>query len=99
MEFEIDPLDGNETFDFFDVELHTLKKNMRQEVVKVFKHFVEFLKAFDFCQVHNMLALMLEPCFKSLRVVESFVGHGNVIRITIEYDVKEVIFFLMTLFG
>jgi hypothetical protein len=29
MEFEIDPLDGNETFDFFDVELQTLKKNMR----------------------------------------------------------------------
>jgi hypothetical protein len=28
MEFEIDPLDGSETFDLFDVELHTLKKNM-----------------------------------------------------------------------
>jgi len=27
MEFEIDPLDGSETFDLFDVELHTLKKN------------------------------------------------------------------------
>jgi len=28
MEFEIDPFDGSETFDFFDVELHTLKKKM-----------------------------------------------------------------------
>jgi len=27
MEFEIDPLDGSEIFDLFDVELHTLKKN------------------------------------------------------------------------
>jgi hypothetical protein len=26
MEFEEDPLDGNETFDLFDVKLHTLKK-------------------------------------------------------------------------
>jgi hypothetical protein len=28
MEFEVDPLDGSETFDLFYVELHTLKKNM-----------------------------------------------------------------------
>jgi hypothetical protein len=28
MEFEIDSLDGSETFDLFDVELHRLKKNM-----------------------------------------------------------------------
>jgi hypothetical protein len=26
----------------------------------------EFLKAFDSCQVHDMLALMLNPHFKSL---------------------------------
>ncbi len=26
MEFETDPFDVNETFDLFDVELHTLKK-------------------------------------------------------------------------
>jgi len=65
--------------------------------VKVFKRFLEFLKAFDFYQVHNMLALMLDPCFKSLWVVESFVGHGNVIHFVVEYDVKEVIPLLMTL--
>jgi hypothetical protein len=28
MEAKADPLDGNETFDLFDVELHTLSKNM-----------------------------------------------------------------------
>ncbi len=65
--------------------------------MKVFKRFLEFLKAFDFCQVHNMLALMLDPCFKSLWVVESFVGHGNVIHLVVEYDVKEVIPLSMTL--
>jgi hypothetical protein len=65
--------------------------------VKVFKRFLEFLKAFDFYQVHNMLALMLDPCFKSLWVVESFVGHGNVIHLVVDYDVKEVIPLLMTL--
>ncbi len=65
MEFEIDPLvDGNDTFDLFDVELHML--NMQQEDLKVIKPFLEFLKNFDSCQVHNMLVLMLDPCFKSL---------------------------------
>jgi hypothetical protein len=29
MEAEAYPLDGSETFDLFDVELHTLSKNMR----------------------------------------------------------------------
>jgi hypothetical protein len=33
---------------------------------EVIKLFLEFLKAFDSCQVHNMLALMLNPHFKSL---------------------------------
>jgi len=63
--------------------------------VKVFKHLIFFLKAFNFRQVHNMLALMLDPHFKSLRVVESFVGHGNVIHFITEYDVKEIIPLLM----
>jgi hypothetical protein len=38
---------------------------------------------------------MLNPCFKSLRVVKSFVGCENAICIVIEYNVKEVIPFLM----
>jgi hypothetical protein len=48
MESKAYPLHGNETFDLFDVELHTLNENMQQEVMKVLKHFLEFLKAFDF---------------------------------------------------
>jgi hypothetical protein len=36
LELEFNPLaNGVETFDQFDVELHFLKKNMWQEVVKV----------------------------------------------------------------
>jgi hypothetical protein len=42
-----------------------------------------------------MLALMLNPCFKSLWVVENYVVHGN---FTIEYDVKEFISLFMTIF-
>jgi hypothetical protein len=65
MEFETNPLvNGNETFDLFDVELHML--NMWQEVLKVINPLMEFLKNFDSYQIHNMLVLMLDPCFKSL---------------------------------
>jgi hypothetical protein len=46
MESQLDPL-GSETCDQFDVELQMLSKNMRQQVVKVIKPFVQFLKAFD----------------------------------------------------
>jgi len=75
-----------------------LKKNIKKEVVKVFKPFLEFLKAFKSHQIHIMLAVMLDPCFKSLSVVESFVGCGNAICLAIEYDMKEVILLLMTIF-
>lgn len=45
MEFEVDPIvNENVTFDLFDVELHMLNINLRLEVIKVIKHFFEFLK-------------------------------------------------------
>ncbi len=60
---------------------------------------LEILKIFYSCQVHNMLVfLMLDPHFKSLQFVESFVGHGNTIYLATEYDEKEVIPFFMTIF-
>jgi hypothetical protein len=68
---------------------------MWQEVVKVVRPFLQFLESFDFCQVHNTLALMLDPCFKSLRVVENYAGHENVIQLVVEYDIKKVIPLLM----
>lgn len=98
MEFEANPLNGSETFDLFDVELHTLNKNMWHEVIKVLKPFLEFLKTFDSYQVHNMLALILDPCFKFLQVVEIFVGCSNAIRFITKYDVKNIIPFFMIVF-
>jgi hypothetical protein len=56
--------------------------------MKVSQPFLEFLKTFDFHQIHNMLVLMLEIYFKSLWVMENFVGHGNAIHFASKYDVK-----------
>ncbi len=49
------------------------------------------MRFFDALQGHNMIAIMLDPCFKALRIVESLVGHGNVIILASEYDAKIVI--------
>jgi hypothetical protein len=38
-----------------------------------------------------MLALMVDSYFKSLWVVERFMGCGNANHFTIEYDIKELI--------
>ncbi len=71
---------------------------MWQEVVKAIIPFLQFLKIFDYCQVHNMPALILDPHYKSLRIIENYVGQGNTICLACEYDMKEVISLLMTIF-
>jgi hypothetical protein len=96
MESKAYPFDGNETFDIFYVELHTLSENMQHEVMKVLKHFLEFLKTFDSHQVHNMLALILVLNLYELWKV--LWGHSNAMCLTIEYHVKEVILFLKIVF-
>jgi hypothetical protein len=35
-----------------------------------------------------MIPIMLDPCFKSLQVVENYVGHGKVIHLAFKYDAK-----------
>jgi hypothetical protein len=45
-----------------------------------------------------MLILMLNPHFKSLWVVQNYVGHKNAICFIAKYDAKENIPFLMIIF-
>jgi hypothetical protein len=77
----------------FHVEL-IIFQNMWVEVVKVVKPFLQFLQAYDLHQVHNMF----DPRFKSLMVVENYVGPGACICLVVEYDVNTVIPLLMTMF-
>ncbi len=50
-----------------------------------------FLQAFDSQNVHNMIAIMLDPHFKSLQVVENYEGHEEAIHFAFEYDAKVAI--------
>jgi hypothetical protein len=45
-----------------------------------------------------MMAIMLDPCFKFLHVVDNLLGHGNAIWLAITYDARIVIPPLMVCF-
>jgi hypothetical protein len=45
-----------------------------------------------------MFAFMLDPRFKSLKVVENYVGCGACIRFSTEYDANAIILLVMTMF-
>jgi hypothetical protein len=68
MEMEIRLLElsiGFKIFDLFNVDILFLHKNMWLEVINIIEPFLEFLRSFDVGQVHNMMAVMLDPCFKA----------------------------------
>jgi hypothetical protein len=52
------------------------------------KLFLLFLKACDSYNVHNILAIMLDPHIKSLQVMENNVVCGRAIHLALEDDMK-----------
>lgn len=46
---------------------------MMAKVLVVLAPFLSFASTYNASKVHNMLILMLEPCFKSFNLVEPFV--------------------------
>ena len=58
----------------FDVELEVLYGRMACEVTCVLYPFISFACVFKAEKVHNMLALILGPCFKRLECVIELAG-------------------------
>jgi hypothetical protein len=58
--------------------LKTYAKNIKKEVISVVDSFFSFLTTFDERRTQNMLALILDIRFNSLRLIYSFIGreHG-----------------------
>ncbi len=68
-------LDGLVDDDYgLDIELGIFAKNMKEEVIGVINSFLSFLTIHDEKIIHNMLALMLDPRFKSLILIFSFIN-------------------------
>jgi len=55
-------------------ELFLLASNIKREVINVLNSFLSFLKKYENKKVHNMIFLMLNPKFKSLRIVSLSIG-------------------------
>jgi hypothetical protein len=57
------------------LEFICLASNIRKEVCGVLDNFLSFLKKIGERKTHNMLALVLDPRFKNLCLMSSFIGH------------------------
>jgi hypothetical protein len=51
-----------------NIELGVFAKNMKKEVIEAIDFFLYLLTRYDEKKTHNMLALMLDPKFKSLKL-------------------------------
>jgi hypothetical protein len=82
----------------FGAKVFILHISMCLQDIKVIKPFLEFLRFFYAHQVHNIMGIMLDLCFKSPHVMKNLVGHGNAIWLASKYDVRVVIPLLMVCF-
>jgi hypothetical protein len=71
-------------------EVSLLASNIRREVINVLDYFLSFLKVYDKRKVNNMISLMLDPRYKSLCIVSSFVGKEQGVAPIEEYDRKSL---------
>jgi hypothetical protein len=71
-------------------ELSLLTSNIRREVINVLDFFLSFLSIYDKRKGHNMIFLMLNPRYKSLHIVLSFVGKVQGVALVEEYDRKSL---------
>jgi hypothetical protein len=59
-------------------ELTLLSSNIKKQVYGVLEFFLSFLTKYEEKKTRNMIFLMLDPRFKNLCIISSFVGKDNV---------------------
>jgi hypothetical protein len=82
----------------FDVVLKILCVRMAHVAICVLQPFLDFCDKFDASMAHNMLALMLDPRFKTLKCVTNLIGRDKAQVIMNEYDSKILIPMLAMVF-
>jgi hypothetical protein len=68
-----------------NIKLRNLAMNMKKEICGVIDYFFALTK-YDEMKAHNMLSLMLDSKYKSLRLISSFIGCEQGEPIVEEYD-------------
>jgi len=67
---------------------------MKAQVVGVLEPLLSFMVGFQAYRAHNMLAMMLDLCYKGLGLVINYVGKERALGIAGEYDMM-VLFSLL----
>ncbi len=62
------------------IELENFAKNIKK-IIWVIDYFLLFLLKYGERKIHNLLTLMLDLKFKSLRLIFSFIGHEHEVAI------------------
>jgi hypothetical protein len=65
----------------FDGELKILKIRKQKQVIVVLEPFFSFMLGFQPHKAHNMLALMLDPRYKGLRLIINYIGKEQALQI------------------
>ncbi len=69
--------------------METFAKNIKK-IIWVIDYFLSFLLKYDERRIHNLLTLMWDFKFKSLRLIFSFIGHEHEVAIIKDSDKKSL---------
>ncbi len=58
------------------------------QVINILSPFLAFASAYNQANAHNMLAIMLDPYLKNMKVIWNFVGNAHAIQNLIDYDIN-----------
>jgi len=72
-----------------------MEKGSKQHILKVLLPFIYFLRTFNMIKAHNMLVLMFDPKFKTMRLVTMYLGCEIVIIVVVKYDENLFLFLSM----
>jgi len=67
---------------------------MNSHVIDVLTPFLTFFSFYIDDKAHNMLVILLDLCFKNIKVIQDYVNN-IVVNVVVEYDVKVVYLLLL----
>jgi len=67
---------------------------MNSHVIDVLTPFLTFSSFYIDAKAHNMLVIMLDLCFKNIKVIQDYMNN-IVVSVVVEYDVKVVYLLLL----
>ncbi len=76
---------AKEEINVFDYELEKFISHMKHQVLKVLLPFISFMHGLK-KKNHNMLAPMLDPRYKSMHLVITYLGHEVATTLVANYD-------------